>query len=90
MQLQTVNEHARERYHDFENAINTVRMAVDELTALSRKLSDRKDGGRFEGWQVPTKDEITKAIRTASDDLDTLRAESVKYKAELVSRTWRV
>jgi hypothetical protein len=86
---QTINEQAKKKYLDFENAINTARMAVDELTQLSKKLHDQP-GTRFEGWQVPSKDEITTAIRKASADLDALRAAAVQYKAELLSRTWRV
>lgn len=90
MVSQTITEQARKRYLTFENAITTVRMALDELTAIGKKLQDRGDGTRFEGWQVPSRDEIVTAIAKASKDLDTLRSESVKYKADLISRSWRV
>ncbi|NKQ53318.1 hypothetical protein HFP15_10535 [Amycolatopsis sp. K13G38] len=90
MQSQTINEQARRRYQQFEEAINTTRLAVDELTALSKKMREGGGGNRFEGWQVPTKAEVTAALRKASADLDTLRQASIEYKAELLSRAWRV
>ncbi|WAL66623.1 hypothetical protein ORV05_02055 [Amycolatopsis cynarae] len=89
MPSQMINEQAKKKYHDFENAIATARMALDELTQYSKKMPDT-NGGRFEGWQMPGKHEIVTALRKASADLDALRTAAVQYKAELISRTWRV
>ncbi|WP_210770219.1 hypothetical protein [Qaidamihabitans albus] len=89
MQSQVVNNHARKRYAEFESAIGTARLALDELIKFSKTLSDKSDT-RFQGWQVPTKVEIAAALRKASNDLDALRKHATEYKAELVSRSWRV
>jgi hypothetical protein len=90
MTSQTLNNHAKARYLEFEFALDSVRAAFDELSKLSKALNDRNGAGRFEGWQVPTKDEVQAAIRTASAELDELKAAATKRKAELVARGWRV
>lgn len=89
MQVQPINNHARKRYSEFDSAMEAVRVAVDELMTTAKKFRDRADG-RFNGWQVPTKNEVVGAVRKASDDLDGLRKNARKYRAELVSRGWRV
>ena len=89
MQVQTVNNHARKRYSEFESALETVRIAVDELQKTARGFPDGKSR-QFSGWQVPTKGEVVGAIRRAGDDMETLRANARKYKSELISRGWRV
>jgi hypothetical protein len=90
MTSQTITNHAKTRYAEFEFALDSVRVALDELTTLSRSINDGKGGGRFEGWQVPTKDELQAALRTASADLDVLKGKSKTYKEKLIANGWRV
>lgn len=89
MQSQAVNNHARRRYSEFESAIGTVRLALDELAATAKKGTDKSDK-RFHGWQVPTRKEVEAQIKRASAELDNLRVQANKYKSELISRGWRV
>jgi hypothetical protein len=87
VQSQTINKQAQRKYSDFENAITTVRMALDELIKLSKKL---KAPNLQAIWQLPDKEEVIAAVQKASRDLDSLHKNATTYKAELISRTWRV
>ncbi|OZM73570.1 hypothetical protein CFN78_08535 [Amycolatopsis antarctica] len=89
MVSQTLNNHARRKYSDFENAITATRMALDELDKFTRTFTEKSDA-RFHGWRVPSKKEIRAAISQASAELDTLRREATKYKAQLIANGWRV
>lgn len=89
MQSQTINEQARRKYENFDVAINTVRTTLDELIAMTKKMRNSPNM-KFEGWQVPDKSEVTGALQKASGHLDALRKEATAYKAELLSRTWRI
>lgn len=91
MTSQTVNNHAKTCYTNFEFALNHVRVALDEITKLTKTLN--RSGGnadRFQGWQVPSRDDVQAATRKCSMELDGLRAASTTYKAELIARGWRV
>jgi hypothetical protein len=90
MQSQTVNNHAKCKYAEFDAAINTVRLALDELDKFTKNADNGKGKGRFHGWQVPSRDEVRGTIRTASHELDALRKAALHYKAELIARGWRV
>ncbi|MCU1685329.1 MAG: hypothetical protein JWQ81_6068 [Amycolatopsis sp.] len=90
MTSQTINNHAKARYLEFEHALDGVRAAFDELAKLSKNLNDKRGADRFEGWQVPSKTELESALRAASVGLDELKADATKRKAELVARGWRV
>ena len=39
---------------------------------------------------MPTREELQGLKRTATEELERLRAKSKKYEAELVSREWRL
>ncbi|MDT7723455.1 MAG: hypothetical protein QOI21_31 [Actinomycetota bacterium] len=90
MTSQTLTNHAKARYEEFEFALNAVRATIDELTKITGSTTSRGTVGRFEGWQTPTHEEVKAAVRKASTDLDELRAASIKYKTELIARGWRV
>jgi hypothetical protein len=91
MPSQTINNHNKARYTEFEFALDQVRVAFDEIGKLVRGLNEGKaTGERFEGWQVPSKTEVKSAVNGASMALDELRTAATKRKAELISRGWRV
>jgi hypothetical protein len=91
MTSQTINNHNKARYTEYEFALDQVRVAFDEIGKLSKSLDDGgKTGERFEGWQVPSKTEVKSAVTAASAALDELRTAATKRKTELISRGWRV
>jgi hypothetical protein len=90
MTSQTINNHAKARYLEFEFTLDAVRAAFDELAKLAKTLDDTGRVDRFEGWQVPTRDELQAVLRQASAELDQLKAAATQRKAELVARGWRV
>ncbi len=87
MQIPAINQRARQRYASFVTAMDMVREALDNLTPLLVKV--RKPSGGS-GWTVPTREELAGLKRTATEELERLRAKSKKYEAELVSREWRL
>ena len=87
MQIESVNRKARERYGSFVSAMDMVREALDNLAPVIVKV--RKPSGGS-GWTVPTREELQGLKRTATEELERLRAKSKKYEAELVSREWRL
>lgn len=89
MQVQAVNKHARKKYDEFESALNMVRIAIDDLNKYTRTHFG-STAVRTHGWQVPTKEEVTRAIGKCSNDLDVLHKQASRYKSELISRGWRV
>ncbi|MEU4245831.1 hypothetical protein AB0F15_00280 [Amycolatopsis sp. NPDC026612] len=90
MTSQTINNHNRAKYTEFEFALDQVRVAFDEIGKLAKGLNEGKTTGeRFEGWQVPSKTEVKSAVTGASMALDELRTAATKRKAELISRGWR-
>jgi len=91
MTSQTINNHNKARYTEYEFALDQVRVAFDEIGKLSKGLDEGgKSGERFEGWQVPSKSEVKSAVAAASGALDELRTAATKRKTELISRGWRV
>ena len=87
MQIDSVNRKARQKYASFVSAMDMVREALDKLTPLIGKV--RKPSASS-GWTVPTREELQGLKRTATEELERLRAKSKKYEAELVSREWRL
>ncbi|MBB4906360.1 hypothetical protein [Actinophytocola algeriensis] len=87
MQIDAVNRKARQKYASFVSAMDMVREALDNLTPVIAKV--RKPSGSS-GWTVPTREELAGLKRTATEELERLRAKSKKYEAELVSREWRL
>jgi carbamoylphosphate synthase large subunit len=87
VQIPAINQRARQRYASFVTAMDMVREALDNLTPLLVKV--RKPSGGS-GWTVPTREELAGLKRTATEELERLRAKSKKYEAELVSREWRL
>ncbi|MET7998492.1 hypothetical protein ABZU76_47245 [Amycolatopsis sp. NPDC005232] len=91
MTSQTINNHNKAKFVEFEFALDQVRNAFDEVARMIKKLDDNKaSGDRFEGWQVPSKADVQATSKSASTGLDLLRESATKRKAELVSRGWRV
>ncbi|MGA6165167.1 hypothetical protein L3Q67_15710 [Saccharothrix sp. AJ9571] len=91
MTSQTINNHNKAKYTEYEFALDQVRVAFDDLGRFTKSLDDGgRTNSRFEGWQVPSKAEVKAAVNAASSALDELRAASTKRKAELISRGWRV
>jgi hypothetical protein len=90
MTSQTLTNHAKARYEEFEFALNAVRVAIDELTKLTVATTHHGTPARFEGWQVPSHEEVKGAVQKASISLDEFRAAAIKYKVELIARGWRV
>jgi hypothetical protein len=90
MTSQTINNHAKAKYLEFEFTLDATRAAFDELAKLAKGLNDKGGVDRFQGWQVPTKDELMTVLRKASAELDELKSAATKRKAELVARGWRV
>jgi hypothetical protein len=90
MTSQTINNHNKAKFEEFEFALDQVRVKFDEIGTLARALNEGgKTGDRFEGWQVPSKTEVKSAVTTASGALDGLRTAATKRKDELISRSWR-
>ena len=58
MTSQTINNHAKAKYLEFEFTLDATRAAFDELAKLAKGLNDKGGVDRFQGWQVPTKDEV--------------------------------
>jgi hypothetical protein len=87
MQIDAVNRKARARYGSFVSAMDMVREALDNLAPVIAKV--RKPSGGS-GWTAPTREELAGLKRTATEELERLRAKSKKYEAELVSREWRL
>ena len=87
MQIESVNRKARQKYASFVSAMDMVREALDNLNPVIAKV--RKPSGGS-GWTVPTREELAGLKRTATEELERLRAKSKKYEAELVSREWRL
>ncbi|MEV8615638.1 hypothetical protein AB0383_48430 [Amycolatopsis sp. NPDC051373] len=91
MTSQSINNHNKIRYAEFEFALDQVRNAFDDVSRMVKKLDDHgTSGNRFEGWQVPSKEDVQVCVRAASTGLDLLRESATKRKAELISRGWRV
>ncbi|MGV9361964.1 hypothetical protein [Amycolatopsis sp. NPDC003731] len=89
MTSQTINNHNKAKYTEFEFALDQVRVAFDEIGKLTRALNEGKSTGeRFEGWQVPSKTEVKSAVTSASGALDELRTAATKRKDVLISRSW--
>ncbi len=91
MTSQSINNHNKIRFGEFEFALDQVRAAFDEVSKLGKSLNNKTGtADRFEGWQVPSKADVQSDLRTASAALDELRTAALKRKAELISRGWRV
>lgn len=88
MQVQALNKRAMNKYQELHNALELVRIALEEAAKLHNKIK-APDGGEFE-WRVPDKEEVEAAHYKAVEQLNVLHTSAVKWEKELVSRGWRV
>ncbi|WP_020495657.1 hypothetical protein [Sciscionella marina] len=83
-----VNKHAVKKYGEFQQAIAQVKQVLDDST---RVLSGMRDSGNHpSGWRIPDKKELSTLKKRAEKQLQTLRAASKKYEAELIANGWKV
>lgn len=88
MQVQSVNNRAKNKYYDFETAMRMIAEALQDSSRLLRRMRESHAG--FASWQVPDKKEITAAHQKAVKRLEALQQKAAEYEAELMSRGWRV
>lgn len=88
MQVQALNRRAMNKYQELHNALEVVRLALEEAAKLHRNITEppREEAG----WQVPSRGEVEGAHHKAVEQLNTLHSSTVKWEKELVARGWRV
>ncbi|SDY71849.1 hypothetical protein SAMN05216215_103362 [Saccharopolyspora shandongensis] len=88
MQIQALNNRAKDKYQELHNALEAVRIILEEAKKLHEKITEPP---REEvGWQVPDKDDVEGAHYKAVEQLNTLHASTVKWEKQLVANGWRV
>ncbi|MCI2416306.1 hypothetical protein MOQ72_02630 [Saccharopolyspora sp. K220] len=88
MQVQALNKRAMNKYQELHNALEVVRIALENAAKLHPKI--KKPTGDDVGWAVPDKEQVEAAHYKATEQLVTLHTSTVKWEKELVSRGWRV
>ncbi|GGM72638.1 hypothetical protein GCM10012275_49070 [Longimycelium tulufanense] len=89
MQVQVVNEHARQRYGAFVGALD---VATESLQASAKVIARMRESKQQVpgNWRACTPDELRQMLNKAFRELEKLKSHAKLYEAELVSRAWRV
>jgi hypothetical protein len=88
VQVQALNKRAMNKYQELHNALEVVRIALDNAAKLHAKI--KKPGGDDVGWRVPDREQVEAGHQKAAEQLIVLHTNTVKWEKELVSRGWRV
>ncbi|MGW5790995.1 hypothetical protein ACWEV3_10355 [Saccharopolyspora sp. NPDC003752] len=89
MQIQALNNRAKNKYQELHNALEVVRIALEEAAKLHAKI--KKPGSHDAAqWRVPDREQIEAGHAKAVAQLITLHTSTVKWEKELVSKGWRV
>ncbi|MBB5154034.1 hypothetical protein [Saccharopolyspora phatthalungensis] len=88
MQVQALNKRAMNKYQELHNALEVVRIALQEAARLHAKI--RKPVDEDSGWRVPDREQVEAGHHKATEQLNVLHTSTVKWEKELVSRGWRV
>lgn len=81
-----VNAVAERKYRDFVSALTAVWFCLEELNGPITRLAQTPRVSR----RVLAGEELQALLHRAEQDLEMLESRAKRYKAELISREWKV
>lgn len=90
MQVQVINKHAQAEYAALVARLEHVRGVLEAVSVLVDRYQDPVDDDGGINWRLPSQDDLWAARNRAANALVHFRAQTKKYEARLLSRTWRV
>ena len=82
-----INRRSQRKYEEFQSALSQAWIVLEEIRRVIEKLDPNKMPRGYRAW---SHEELLGLQSRAEKSLDTLEKKSQRYKADLISREWRL
>jgi hypothetical protein len=82
-----INRRSQRKYEEFQSALSQAWIVLEEIRRVIGKLDPNRMPTGYRAWSF---EELLGLQSRAEKSLDTLEKKSQRYKADLISKEWRL
>jgi hypothetical protein len=82
-----INRRSQRKYEEFQSALSQAWIVLEEIRRVIEKFDSNAMPRGYRTWSL---EELLALQSRAEKSLETLEKKSQRYKAELISREWRL
>jgi hypothetical protein len=82
-----INRRSQRKYDEFQSALSQAWIVLEEMHRVIQKIDPNVMPNGYRAW---SHEELLALQQRAEKSLDTLEKKSQRYKADLISKEWRL